>query len=152
MIELILGLVTFGFFIGLGFFIGGWNERNHFQQLAAAEEQYKHILVSDQKRLPEAWNASHPVMVVGSVVVATDYFKTFAASLRTLFGGRIVSLERLVERGRREAVVRMLEQAHHASANVIWNVRVETSCIGMNEKKSASGIEVVAYGTAMRVQ
>jgi len=149
---ILLGFLFFLVLIAIGFFIGSRNERQHFARLEEAEAKFADITVSDIKTIPANWNASQPVLVTGSVVVATDYFKTFSASLRTLFGGRIVGLERLVERGRREATVRMLEQARHVSANVVWNVRIQTACVGMNEKQNASGIEVVAYGTALRVQ
>ncbi len=48
---------------------------------------------------------------MGSVVIATDYFKVFAAGLRNLFGGEMKTYRTLMGRARREAIVRMLEQA-----------------------------------------
>lgn len=151
-IDIIIGLVITVILVVVGYTFGSAKERRHFAELAAAEARYQHILVSDQKHLPIGWEASQPVLVTGSVVVATDYFKNFTAFFRNLFGGRIIGLERLVERGRREAIVRMLDQAYQHRANAVWCVRIETSCIGADENKSASGIEVVAYGTAMLVQ
>ena len=56
-----------------------------------------------------------------------------------------------MERARREAVVRMLRQAQEHGANVVWNVRIETSTIQGKQKGKSAGVEVMAYGTAMKV-
>lgn len=135
-----------------GLVIGGSIEAAHFRRLDAWEKQLAGIVVSDMKRLPSNWRASQPVLVAGETVIATDYFKVFSASLRNLFGGRVRSYEALVERARREAIVRMLRQARQAGANTVWNVRVETSTIQGKQAKKSGGIEVLAYGTAMRVE
>ena len=69
-----------------------------------------------------------------------------------LWAGRIVVYESLLDRGRREALLRMKEQATAWGATQVINVRLETSNIG----RSASGnsnmvaIEVMAYGTGIR--
>jgi uncharacterized protein YbjQ (UPF0145 family) len=47
--------------------------------------------------------------VSGSVVVSVDYFKRFLAGLRTLVGGRVTSYETLLDRARREAILRCKE-------------------------------------------
>ncbi len=54
-----------------------------------------------------------------------------------------------MERARREAIVRMTEQAQSAGCNMVWNVRLETCTIGGKENRKAAGVEVIAYGTAM---
>jgi uncharacterized protein YbjQ (UPF0145 family) len=35
-------------------------------------------------------------------------------------------------------------------ANVVWNVRLETSTIQGKQQKKSGGVEVLAYGTAMK--
>ena len=89
-------------------------------------------------------------MFVGSVVVANDYFKTFAASLRNLVGGRMVVYESLVDRGRREALLRMKEDAIAWGASQVVNVRFETSNIAGQSQQGASAVEIMAYGTGIR--
>jgi uncharacterized protein YbjQ (UPF0145 family) len=85
------------------------------------------------------------------VVVSLDYFKRFLAGLRQIFGGRVRSYESLVDRGRREAILRMKDQAR--SADIIVNLRLETSIVGSTTrsgKRRIGCIEVLAYGTAVK--
>ena len=93
-------------------------------------------------------------LVYGSVVISLDYFKRFLAGLRTIFGGRIVSYESLLDRGRREAIIRMKEKAMRDGFNMILNMRFETSSIGQvtQQKNSLGCFEIIAYGTAIRVK
>jgi uncharacterized protein YbjQ (UPF0145 family) len=148
MMYIVLGVLP----LFLGWVIGRTVERAHFRRLAQAEQQLSGIMVSDMKRLPPNWRPTEATLVTGEAVIATDYFKVFAAGLRNLFGGRVRSYETLVERARREAIVRMLRQARQFGANVVWNVRLETSTIQSSQQQGKSaGVEVMAYGTAMKV-
>jgi len=145
MIELITTLVVTVVLLILGLWIGGSIESWHFRRLAQREMALSTITVSDLKWLPENWRASDAVLVTGEAVIATD-----AAALRNLFGGRVRAYETLVERARREAIVRMLEQAQATGANVVWNVRIETATIQGKQQGKSGGVEVLAYGTAMK--
>ena len=90
-------------------------------------------------------------LFLGSVVISADYFKIFASSLRNLVGGRVVVYESLLDRGRREAILRMKEQAIAWGGTQIYNVRLETSNIGSQAGgRGLAAIEVTAYGTAIR--
>lgn len=149
--EVLFGIVATVILLILGLAIGSTVESSHFRRLAAREQDLSHLVVSDLKRLPANWVASDGTLVTGEAVIATDYFKVFVASLRNLFGGRVASYETLVERARREAIVRMLQQAQAAGANVVWCVRIETSTIQGKQQGKSGGIEVLAYGTAMQV-
>ena len=79
------------------------------------------------------------------MVVASDYFKSFVASLVNIFGGRVRTFEPLLDRGRREALLRVKEQASEIGASHVFNVKYETSRIG----GGITTIEVMAYGTAL---
>jgi len=138
-------------FLAVAFAIGSSIERAHFRRLEAAERELAGVMISDMKRLPANWRPSQPVLVAGEAVIATDRFKVFTAAIRNLFGGRVRGYETLVERARREAIVRMLRQAQQLQANVVWNVRIETTTIQGKQANQAGGIEVLAYGTAMHV-
>ena len=74
------------------------------------------------------------------------------ASLKLLFGGKITTYESLLDRARREALLRLREQARVRNAFVVINTRIETSSIskssGRNEG-SVGSVEVLAYGTAI---
>jgi len=150
-IELLINLGFFAFLLGLGYFVGSAVEKKHLAHLAKREAELKDIAVSNLRTLPPNWTATDARLVAGVCVIATDYFKTIASSLRNLFGGRVRSLETLVERSRRQAVIRMLEEARAAGANVVWNVRIDTMTIG-NTKGKPSAVEVLASGTAFRVE
>lgn len=101
-----------------------------------------------KQNIPQALESQ---LFVGSVVIASDYFKSFAAGLRNLVGGRVIVYESLLDRGRREAVLRMKEDAIAWGATQIVNVRFETSSIGGQSSKSKNAmVEVMAYGTAIR--
>ena len=71
------------------------------------------------------------------------------ASLRNIFGGKVAAYESLVDRARREAVLRMKEKA--PNADIVLNTRIETSTIGRsaNSRRSIGSIEAIAYGTAV---
>lgn len=135
------------------YLIGGAIERSHLRRLAQEEQSFSDILLSDLRSLPPNWDASDAMLVAGEAVIATDYFKVFVAGLMNLFGGRIRGLETLMERARRQATVRMLQQARRLGANCVWCVRIETSTIaGKEQANKSGGVEVIAYGTAMRVR
>ena len=90
-------------------------------------------------------------LVTGSVVIAVDFFKLILAGLRNIFGGRISSFEPLIDRARREAILKMKEQAAQLHAHMIVNLRFETSSIGQGSRrrKATHSVEVLAYGTAI---
>ena len=130
--------------------IGKGVELHHFKTLEQREQQLSGIIVTNLKTVPPQYRNAEPVLVMGSAVIATDYFKVFAAGLRTLFGGEMKSYVTLMERARREAVIRMLEQASQQGASAVWNIRYETSTTQGQQKKKPGGVEVLAYGTALK--
>jgi len=130
--------------------IGKGMELHHFKKLEERERQYSNMIVTNLKTIPPQYAKAEPILVMGSAVIATDYFKVFAAGLRTLFGGEMKSYVSLMERARREAVLRMLEQAAQQGATAVWNIRYETSTTQGQQKKKPGGVEVLAYGTALK--
>jgi uncharacterized protein YbjQ (UPF0145 family) len=137
------------FLIILGFATGKYIEKNHLRRLAQKETALCGIGICNLRNFPVELRFQKSFLVTGSVVIATDYFKVFAARLRTLFGGEMKTYRSLMERARREAVIRMLEAAEKGGANSIWNVRFET--VTIHGKKRAGGVEMLAYGTAVKM-
>lgn len=140
--------IVFLILLGIGFFFGRMNERNHFMSLKKREAELSHITLSTVKKLPGGFDSSE--FVTGNVVISIDYFKRIGAALRTLVGGRIGSYTTLIERARREAVLRMKEQARMEGATHIANVRIETSSVFQNARQQLGSLEVYAYGTALK--
>jgi uncharacterized protein YbjQ (UPF0145 family) len=68
-----------------------------------------------------------------------------------MIGGRLTSYESLLDRARREAILRMKESAILSGGKIIVNVRIETTSISKhsNSLYSIGSVEVVAYGTAV---
>lgn len=130
--------------------IGKGIELHHFRRLAEREEVFKDVVITNLRTIPPQLEDRQAFLVIGSAVIATDYFKVFAAGLRNLFGGEVKSYVTLMERARREAILRMLEQAASQGAGIVWNVRYETSTIQGNQRKKPGGVEVIAYGTALK--
>lgn len=133
----------------LGFTVGGWVERRHLRRLDAREEQYRDLQVTNLRTLPAGSDPNRCAMVYGQVVIASDYFKTFAAGLRNLIGGQVKTYQTLMDRARREALLRMKEDARRHGANRIVCARFETSNIGSQRKNKPAMVEVIAYGTAI---
>lgn len=130
----------------LGLIFGTIAERRHFASIRKREEEYLFLPISTFKRatLKEIDNAK---LVSGNVVVSIDYFKRFFAFLVNFFGGNIKTYETLLDRARREAILRMKEQA--LDSKEIVNVKIETSSVSKNAKGSVGSVEVIAYGTAI---
>ena len=142
------GFLSFIVLLGVGFVFGRLNEAKHFRALDRREEELSHITISNTKKLPVGYGASG--FVTGNVVISIDYFKRIAAALRGLVGGQIKSYTTLLERARREAVLRMKQEAAEQGATHIANMRIETSSVFQNAKTNVGSLEVYAYGTALR--
>ncbi len=136
----------------LAFGIGGFVERRHLRSLDDREAQLSDIMLNDLKTIPPNCPPEPASMVIGEVVIASDYFKTFSAKLRGLIGGEMRTFQTLLVRGRREAIVRMVEQARALGANQVVNVRLATASVGATRRKNGAAMaEVIAYGTAIFV-
>ena len=137
--QVILFLILFS--VGWGF--GRFIEQKHFAELDKKEKQFAHIRI-DTNRFVET--SAHGQLVSSNVVISHDYFKYVIANIQNFFGGRLTSYESVVERARREAMVRLKQEAHAMGANHIMGVRLSTTELGMQ----GGMVEVFAYGTALR--
>jgi uncharacterized protein YbjQ (UPF0145 family) len=133
----------------LGYIMGSIAERRHYKSIVRREDALGDLVVIVAKTLPPMEPAPATTLVRGSVVISVDYFKRFLAQLRMIFGGRIHTYESLLDRARREAILRMQEEARAVDASMIFNMRFETSSISKGKKNAVGTIEVLAYGTAV---
>lgn len=152
--EYIFSLIIFAILITVGFTIGSWQEKRHFQSIREREKALEAILVIPSRTPPDISQRYYRTeFVCGSVVVAMDYFKIVAGSLVSIFGGRIKQYETLVERARREAMLRLKEEANGKRAQMVFNVKFATASIAKTQKGQPGGsVEVIAYGTAIIYQ
>ena len=147
MIDLIIFLVL----LAAGYVFGYLAEKKHYKSIFRREKETLGVPCMTLKTLPAQLTRCNAELVAGNVVVSVDFFKRFLAGLRNMFGGRVKSYESLLDRARREAILRMKESAIAKGAKVIINVRIETSSINKKSRKkqSVGSIEVLAYGTAI---
>ena len=133
------------------YFIGSSIERKHFTSIREREDQLHGFPVTTFEALPDNWKVGKSSLVSGSVVISLDYFKRVIAGLRALVGGRIKTYEPLLDRARREAYLRMVEQAKTQGFDAVINVRLETSRLASSrgDGKGIAGIEMLAFGTAV---
>ncbi len=141
-------LIIFGILISLGYFFGRHAEKKHYKSI---KEREKHLLqlptTCSKYVLEDDRIIDHCDLVNGSMVVSVDYFKRILARLRNFFGGNIQSYETLIDRARREAVLRLKESC--PGADQVINLRLETSSITKGRGKQIGSVEVLAYGTAV---
>jgi len=151
-VDLILqnfDLLLFAVLFITGYVAGRWNERRHYASIRKREDEFAGILVFTNRFPPPSTTRVATVLVSGSAVISEDFFKGVVAGLYSFFGGRIRSYESLLDRARREAVLRMKEQARAQGAGMIINVKFQTFAIGGRRASSVKGVEMLAYGTAL---
>jgi uncharacterized protein YbjQ (UPF0145 family) len=132
----------------LGLVFGSMAESRHFRSILEREQKHADVLVLNVRQYPSDRVVESSTVATGSVVVAVDYFKMFLSSFRMFFGGEMRSYATLLERARREAVLRMRESA--PDADMFINLRFETSDVGGKGPKASPNVEMFAVATALR--
>lgn len=154
MLDVILSNLDLFIFVSLlvlGYSCGTIAEKRHYKSIIHREKALvKLMVVTAEGRFADG-AVKESFLVNGNTVVSNDYFKRLLAILRNIFGGRVKAYESLIDRARREAILRMKEEAQKQGAHMIINLRLETSTIGRsaNKKKKVGSIEALAYGTAV---
>jgi uncharacterized protein YbjQ (UPF0145 family) len=153
MVELVFSLITPAVLLG-AWATGSLIERLHLRELRRLESGSKDVLALTIEDIPADWEVEGCDLVLGNVVISQDYFKRVAASLKGIVGGRIGVYEPLLERARREALIRMKEQARDRGRDTIINVRIETSPLARTrgDGKGTAGVEIMAFGTAVSLR
>jgi uncharacterized protein YbjQ (UPF0145 family) len=83
--------------------------------------------------------------VFGLTVRSRNIGSTIGAGLKSLGGGELKGMTKMLVEGREHATQRLVEEAEGKGANAIIAFRYDTSELG------TSWTEVCAYGTACRV-
>ena len=141
-------LIIFLVLLASGYTVGRIAERRHYRSIIAREKDMANVMVFTNRFPPLIQRASQ-ALVTGSVVVSEDYFKRVVSGLQSLFGGRLRAYESLLDRARREAVLRMKQEARDKGAKMIINVKFQTFSIPGRNPNSFGAVEVMAYGTAL---
>lgn len=144
-------LIKIGFFLLMlvaGYLWGSRTEKKHYRSIIEREQTSTDIMVIAAKYAPT--EAKEGELVLGSVVIASDYFKNFVAGLVGVFGGRVNVYESLLDRARREAILRMKDEARELGANMVVNIKFETATLNDIRVQKGTMVEVLAYGTAVK--
>ena len=135
------------------YLVGNYLEKRHFRRLQRREAALDEFPVTTFQTMPGDWQVQRAEMVSGNVVVSLDYFKRVIAGLRSIIGGRVKTYEPLLDRARREAMLRMTESAKNKGYDAVINVRLETSRLANStgNGKGTAGVEMLAFGTAVKL-
>ena len=148
-ISIACGVILFGYAWGTH------KERKHYSSISKREKALKHLAATsvDYETMVQSDPdniVQHVRFVKGQVVLAESFVKSFWNHLKTFLTGNLSSYESLMERARREAIIRMKEDAQ--GADIIVNLRMDTSSScpsGKNDGKDIQNIEILASGTAI---
>ena len=140
-------LIFFATAMVVTFFWGTRVEKKHYASIREREAKLPQIPVIHFNRNSFTHDVETVKMISGNAVVGADYFKTVLGSLVSFFGGNISVLESVLDRARREAIIRARKQA--PDADFIANLRYETTEISEAGQRSAPKVEVYVYATAI---
>jgi uncharacterized protein YbjQ (UPF0145 family) len=82
----------------------------------------------------------------GLTVRSRNVGSQFGARLKSLFGGELAGMTKMLAQGRNEAIARLSAEAEAKGANAIIAMRFDTSELG------STWTEICAYGTAVRIR
>ena len=134
--------------------IGGMIEKNHLRSLSAREHALDGFLITSMKMPPASSVSSSrlPKLVMGEAVISSDYFKNWLFGFVNFFGGESKTFARLFDRARREATLRMIDQARREGFTAICNIRYESADIAgnaaTNSQKTLKIASCTVSGTA----
>ena len=84
--------------------------------------------------------------VFGLTVRSRNVGSQLGATFKSLVGGELRGMTKMLSEGRRDATERLVEEAESKGANAVIAFRFDTSELG------TTWTEICAYGTAVRVR
>ncbi len=107
--------------------------------------QKQDMLISTMNDLPGYVVEEVLGEVFGLIVRSRNVGSQFGAGLKSLVGGELKGMTRMLADGRNDARERLIEEVRAQGGNAVLAFRFDTSEFG-------AGTEVCAYGTAVRVR
>ena len=127
----------------IGWLVGRHIEQKHLRELEEKEQALQHIRI-DTNKFQTSENFGQ--LIESNVVISHDYFKYVIAQIQNFLGGRLTTYETVVDRARREAIIRLKQKAQDQGCQQIMGLRLSTTELGME----GGMVEVFAYGTAIK--
>jgi uncharacterized protein YbjQ (UPF0145 family) len=103
------------------------------------------MLITTGDDLP-GWEFEVIGEVFGLTVRSRHVGSDMLAGLKSLVGGELRGMTKMLAEGRQQAIARLTEEAEAKGANAIIAMRFETSDL------ASMGTEICAYGTAVRAR
>ena len=152
--DLLIDIGTTLVLLLCGYVVGKKREQRHLRELDRRESEFSAMPAIPLAHIAGAELPERIALVQGSVVVSIDYFKRVVSAVLQIFGGRIDAYEVVLRRARREAIVRMKEDARSRGLDAVVCVRLETARLASSGSrgKGTAGVEVLAFGTAVNLQ
>jgi len=153
--DQLFALAVTAIVILVGLIAGKKAEKRHLASLRQREAELAHVMTTTLRQPLDVSQMPHtPALVCGEAVIASDAFKSWATGLRNLFGGEAKNFGRLYCRARREATLRMQEDARRQGFDAVCNVRHMSTDIGGNavspHNKGMPMATCIAFGTAYK--
>jgi len=141
-----MDLIIFIALLVIAYISGTIVEKNHLKKLDEREANLPKVPVITYDRKSFDKDVQEVKLISANTVIGADFFKTYLSGLVNFFGGNISVLESVLQRARREAVVRVKEMAK--DADYIADLRYETTEISSRRRESLK-VEIYAYATAI---
>lgn len=135
--------------LAIGYVAGKAAEKRHYASIHEREREHLRVAVITSRTLDDQRAVADASLATGSVVVAIDTYKRLLMGLRGLIGGEARAYSSLIDRARREALLRMRESA--PGADLFINFRIETTTLYGGRSGSPGAVEILAYATAIRL-
>jgi len=89
-----------------------------------------------------------------SVVIGPSWWQMLLGTIGSIFGGRLNAYSETYDWARREAIQRLREAVTASDFDDVINLRIETSMMSSSSKSKdkTAGMEIVAYGTAIKYE
>ena len=107
MIDIFINLVIPIGLVLLAMLVGTILEKRHFESIRNREHESRAMAILSVKSYPTERPIADARLVFGAVVISIDHFKRLLAGLRMIFGGELRAYCSLLDRARREAVLRI---------------------------------------------
>ena len=138
-------------FISICAITGKTIEKNHYKNIRQREiALIKKPYLTYGNKIFDKKEIESIDFVTSDIVIGCDRFSSICADLKSIFGGNVRSFEATLDRGRREALLRLREKAHTLGANIVINVKYDSVSLVPLGTKGGPLVAITAYGTAIR--
>ena len=137
--------------------LGRWYQGRLMAALSENEKAHGVVLNNESVLSTSSRNTSFgstsSTLLHVSLCVAPSTGQIFFMWIKSLFGGRLISYDVVLDYGRREALYRLQQQARHLECTSMINIRIETSTLSFarNSDSKTSSVEILAYATGIRM-